>query len=92
MRTEIKAATGLDAAGPVAKIRNHQQAYTRSLPKSNAILKERVGLLLWRLQVPLNQQHRKIGWSLFSVLLGQYLVGRYERRRCAGQANSERAD
>jgi hypothetical protein len=68
MRTEKETATGLDAAGPMAKIRNHQQAYIHALSTSSD-LQDQIGLLLWRSQGKLSRRERREGYQRLEVLL-----------------------
>ena len=42
--------------------------------KSNETLKDQIGLLMWRLQSPLDKHQLRAGWSLLGVLLAQYLA------------------
>ena len=52
--------------------------YRNCAPKANQNLKDQLGLLLWRLQSPLTQRQRRLGWQLCEVLLVQYFAVRGE--------------
>ena len=55
---------------------SHDELYGNHAGKSRESLREQVGLLLWGLQGSLSERQCGMGWSLFEVLLVQYLAGR----------------
>ena len=67
------------AAVAAAARRNelHCRTYRKATPMSTTNLKDEIGLLLLFLCSPISHQQRAAGWSLFEVLLAQYLEMKY---------------
>jgi len=68
-----KQRTAATTAGPKNTLRT--KVYEKSSPKSSSILKDEVGLLLWRLQVPLRREQRRAGYRLLEAMLAARYVG-----------------
>ena len=68
MKTAIK-----KAAASTAAIQNKQRnkAYPKAIPQSS--LKNRIGELLFHLQIPLTEGERQRYWQVFELELRQYL-------------------
>jgi hypothetical protein len=73
-----RAADPAQVAAP--KIVPQRESYRGFARRSRGNLKDQVGLLLLRLQGPMKQRQRVLGWSLFEVLLAHYLAGRESAR------------
>jgi len=87
MRSEKK-----EAAATTAASRNtlRTKSYQAGAPESRDKL--RIGTLLLALQSPLSRRQRNMGWRLFEVLLGRYVVASQGRPDCAGRPNPEQRE